>query len=163
MQVLLMPAKNERAAAEALEAPELHSNLGLATTLLVQGSELYEGYEQWIAYYGMTCAKILRDKGYQAPDVSDMMHYRPDSSIRPRWHQRFIKQHRGYLVLLGWVRYFNERGATGMDLVKQSTDPQDLLSRFVVLDSWLNDNEYPPATRAYAHFEELPAAYVLHP
>jgi hypothetical protein len=175
MQTLLVVAKGDRASAEALEPSELVSNIRIAETILRDGHELYMDYGAWVAYYAMTMANVVKYKGFESGIVeSELMGHRPDNSFRPRFVNKYLKQHRGYLVMLGWIRYFNYREATGSKLlhyrlegpmthVKSCAGPEDLHCRFQVLDSRLNDLGFPEAVRPYSDFKEYPAAYELHP
>lgn len=175
MQALLFVAKHEKGSAEALEPSELATNLRLSESILREGSELYDDYVPWVAYYAMTCASVMKNKGFEPGiEIGEFLSQRPDNSFKPRWHERFIKQHRSYLVLLGWIRYFNERGATRtslmehrieppMTLVKSASGPADIAARFTVLDSRLNALGFPEGQRPYSDFQEQPAAFKLHP
>jgi hypothetical protein len=175
MQALLVVAKSDKGSAEKLEPSELSSNIRLGESILRDGSKLYEGCEPWVAYYVLTCASVMKLKGFEPGVVQqELLKHRPDNEYKPRWHERFIKKHRGYLVMLGWIRHFNDREATGnslephelqspISLMKTAEGPADCKCRFELLDSRLNELGFPEAERPYSEFTELPAAYELHP
>lgn len=171
MQAVLVVHKNDRSSAEALEPQELIKNINLCAG----PNELYEHYGDWLCQYALICQNVLKLKGYKPViDQRVFMEQLRGIDIRPRWHDRFIPQHRSFLAMLGWVRYFNERGATGsvlgpegrlsvLSTIKEASGPVELLASLNELDNWCDYQGMPTATRSYASFTETPAAFELHP
>lgn len=150
MQTIYVTNKSERKSAESLEPSELLTNIRSCEDVLRNGSELYD--PQWVAYYALTCANVLKLKGFESGIVQhELLSHKPDNCNAPRWLKRYYDKHRAFLVLLGWMRYFKARG---VDLDIRRTE--NLLQLFKTHDSW---NE----PRQYMDFTELPAAHRLTP
>jgi hypothetical protein len=160
---------------DSLTPIDLNNQVVTAGQLIKKPKGPWEGFEAALAHYGLVLSNGLSILGKEPPvHQKFFMKYLKGNTDPPRWTQQkiFNQRHRSMLVLMGWVRYLRDRGATKAwvhtelgvedlsDVVRNCESPALLMAEFKLIDSRLDG---PEKTRAYSEFKELPAAYALYP
>lgn len=169
--MILIPFLPFRRAAESLETDDLQRNISAIRAELVANKGVW--YDVTLAEYGLTSLKVLSSRGLRNDLYyklfKDAYHGTPVDP--PLWLKDFTTNHRKHLVLLGWLRHFEERGAkhffcqeNGIEhplvTIQRCKKP---LSIFKALDSRLTSLGLFERTRQYHRFVEEPEVVQLSP
>ena len=170
--MIIIPYLPWRRAAEALETTDLMTNIMNIEREITLPSPNWVGCEDSLGEFGLVSLAVLRFRGMKGPTYSKTFRevFKGVPCV-PRWVNDFLERHRSYLVLLGWLRLFEERGAGYYwceknqiqhitKLVAATTNLPTLLK---VYDSRLTELGLPVKQRSYSNFREAPAAYKLQP
>jgi len=172
--MILIPHQEYRRAAELLEPTDLMTNILEIEKELKAPGPNWIGCEASLAEFGLTSMAVLSFKGFQAPSKREFFrkHYH-GAPTAPRWIKDYVERTRSYLVLLGWLRMFEARGAgaywcskNGVEYITgivARTQPKALLGVLKNYDDLLTQKGLPPKQRVYTQFREQPGAYKLCP
>lgn len=169
--MILVPYLPFRRAAESLETGDLQLNIVSIKTELKEKRGVWSNTT--LAEYGLTSLKVLGSRGFHSNLYYKLFKeiYKGVPVEPPLWIKDFCAKHRSYLVLLGWVRYFEARGAKHywceknnvehpLNIVKRCKKP---LAEFKALDSRLTALGLPERAREYYKFFEDPEVVPLSP
>ena len=109
--MILVPFLPFRRAAEVLETSDLQLNIVSIKTELEANRGVW--HDVTLAEYGLTSLRVLGGRGFRSDLYYKLFkdNFKGVSPDPPIWVKDFCVKHRQYLVLLGWMRYFEERGA----------------------------------------------------
>jgi len=169
--MILVPFLPFRRDAEVLETSDLQLNIVSIKTELEANRGVW--HDVTLAEYGLTSLRVLGGRGFRSDLYYKLFkdNFKGVSPDPPIWVKDFCVKHRQYLVLLGWMRYFEERGAKHywcqehqvehpLSIVKRCKKP---LSEFKALASRLTALGLFERARPYHKFVEEPEVVPLLP
>lgn len=169
--MILVPYLPFRRAAEALETGDLQLNIVSIKREMDRDAGVWNRVT--LAEYGLTSLKVLGSRGFRSDNYYNSFKdaYKGIPVEPPLWVKDYCEKHRAYLVLLGWLRHFEDRGAKAywcekngveppLNIVKRNKKP---LAEFKALDSRLTALGLFERPRQYYKFSEEPEVVPLSP